>query len=616
MLYALNAIDNKQEAWLGWARLAERVGVAALVSSARRDLKRGFDSKLVSQSPLIEHIRKRVSFEYLFTLDGDVSLARADLGRIFNTLGRHPRPLIAQPTIRVQERFTEVNGSSYPWGSQFYKALNHDQCCAQDEAANTAAGIVPQHMSVSADDSAAGAAMAEATQAAVAAQAAARATMHAAAAAAAAADAEPQLARDSAYNTAAAIIARLTRESERASCKNPLHSECGKDHHMDDGHGHAHTLDDGHAHTLVAQPHASTTGTPSGRAAAAVDPDEISGQLADEAAVNQAAAAFADEAAAIEASNRAAEEAAIAASDAANAAVGSGVPPSGEQQQQEQKATADAIDEASAIEASNAAIEASNRAAEEAAIAANDAANAAVGSDVPRSQWQQQQGQQGQQGQGQQAQQQQQQEQQQQQQEQQQEQEEEEPLKCPKPDALDAPMVESQAAILSKEFLDWYHEDLKQMARVQHHYQCDWGHDEMWCSGAARLSGQLPSPRPACAIIRHSVDHHDTHSIAKSELGVGVSGNSIFADCQQLAEALSLDKETTAAAAQGGAAVDTGAVWSPFPLSAEAEAEAKEKKAAAAKAAAEGVGELTGLSAAMLADHTSVLCVNEWAGSI
>ena len=59
MLYALNAIDNKQEAWLGWARLAERKGVAALVSSARRDLKRGFDSKLVSQLPLLEHIRRR-----------------------------------------------------------------------------------------------------------------------------------------------------------------------------------------------------------------------------------------------------------------------------------------------------------------------------------------------------------------------------------------------------------------------------------------------------------------------------------------------------------------------------------------------------------------------------
>ena len=32
---------------------------------------------------------------------------------------------------RVQEKFTDVNGSAYPWGSQFYKALNHDQCCAQ-----------------------------------------------------------------------------------------------------------------------------------------------------------------------------------------------------------------------------------------------------------------------------------------------------------------------------------------------------------------------------------------------------------------------------------------------------------------------------------------------------
>ena len=97
-----------------------------------------------------------------------------------------------------------------------------------------------------------------------------------------------------------------------------------------------------------------------------------------------------------------------------------------------------------------------------------------------------------------------------------------------------------------------------------HHYQCDWGHDEMWCSGAARLSGLLSSPRPvrptpysslsltpkpkptlsltlnptqACAIIRHSVDHHDTRSIDKNALGVGVSGSSFYGDCQQLEEA-------------------------------------------------------------------------------
>ena len=82
----------------------------------------------------------------------------------------------------------------------------------------------------------------------------------------------------------------------------------------------------------------------------------------------------------------------------------------------------------------------------------------------------------------------------------------------------DSPLIESQAAILSRTFLDWYHEELEQVARVQHEYQCDWGHDEMWCSGAARLSEQLPSPRPACAIIRHSVDHHDTHSIDKVRL--------------------------------------------------------------------------------------------------
>ena len=137
VLYAINAIDNKREAWLGWSRLAERLGVPAMVRSSGRNLARGFDSKLVSQLPLIEHIRARVSFDYLFTLDGDISLGRADLGSLFHTLGRHPRPLIAQPTIRVRATFTDVNGSAYPWGSQFYKALNHDQCCAAEEAANT-----------------------------------------------------------------------------------------------------------------------------------------------------------------------------------------------------------------------------------------------------------------------------------------------------------------------------------------------------------------------------------------------------------------------------------------------------------------------------------------------
>ena len=81
----------------------------------------------------------------------------------------------------------------------------------------------------------------------------------------------------------------------------------------------------------------------------------------------------------------------------------------------------------------------------------------------------------------------------------------EQALKCGKVIEYDAPMVESQAAIISRTFLDWYHEDLVQVARVQHEYQCDWGHDEMWCSGALRLSEQLAKeeggdPPPACLV--------------------------------------------------------------------------------------------------------------------
>ena len=45
--------------------------------SSKRNLDRGFESKLVSQLPLIGHIKRRVAFDYLFTVDGDISFAKA-----------------------------------------------------------------------------------------------------------------------------------------------------------------------------------------------------------------------------------------------------------------------------------------------------------------------------------------------------------------------------------------------------------------------------------------------------------------------------------------------------------------------------------------------------------
>ena len=66
-----------------------------------------------------------------------------------------------------------------------------------------------------------------------------------------------------------------------------------------------------------------------------------------------------------------------------------------------------------------------------------------------------------------------------------------------------------------------------------------------------------------------------------------MSGSSFYEDCQQLEEAIGMDKAATAAAAAGEPPADSNeAVWSPFPLSAEAEAEAQAKKARAAEAAA------------------------------
>ena len=271
VLYAINAIDNKVADWhTGWTQKAERLGIANMVVSSKRNLDRGFESKLVSQLPLLNHIKQRVSYDYIFTIDGDISFAGADVHGLFRSI-RSARPLIAQPTIRVPASL--VGGNMFSWGSQWYKALNHDQA-----------------------------------------------------------------------------------------------STCG-----------------------------------------------------------------------------------------------------------------------SATE-------------------------------------------------------------------------------------YDSPMIESQAAILSKTFLDWYHDELEQVARVQHEYQCDWGHDEMWCSAAARLSEKLPHSPPACVIIRHSVDHHDTKSIQKYQMHT--NGGNFLSDCQTMEKAFQKDNI-------GGDGGDKGKV--------------------------------TRISIAALRDHTNLTCVNQWA---
>ena len=282
--YAINAIDNNVAGWTssGWTQMAERLGIAAMVVSAGRDKERGFESKLVSQLPLIGHIKRRVVFDYIFTIDGDISFAKADLNGLFSSV-LALKPLIAQPTIRTPP--SHVNGSMFKWGSQWYKNVNHEEA-----------------------------------------------------------------------------------------------------------------------------------------------------------------------------------------------------------------------------------------------------------------------------------------------------------LKCGKVIEYDAPMVESQAAIISTTFLDWYHEDLVQVARVQHEYQCDWGHDEMWCSGALRLSEQLGKEEggdapPACLIIRHSVDHHDSKAIEKFENNNKTGGNFI-SDCQKLEQAYQLDKENEA----------LGLI--------------KDKVVR---------GKVTDISMDALKDHLSATCINQWA---
>jgi hypothetical protein len=243
VLYAINAIDNKETPWHGWKQKTENLGIAAMVESSHRNLERGFTSKLISQLPLLDRISGSTSFHYVWTIDGDISLRNADLEGLFNSL-RSFRPLIAQPTILANA------APEFSWGSQFFKPLSDNYAL-----------------------------------------------------------------------------------------------EC---------------------------------------------PDQ-----------------------------------------------------------------------------SNAA------------------------------------------------------------------------------QAYDSPMIESQASILSKTFLDWYRDELEQVVRLQHDYQCDWGHAEMWCSGAARLSKELPDSRPACLRIGHSVDHMNSHGINKWK--PFSDGSNYYDQCKQLEDAVERDKKSHSA---------------------------------------------------------------------
>ena len=86
---------------------------------------------------------------------------------------------------------------------------------------------------------------------------------------------------------------------------------------------------------------------------------------------------------------------------------------------------------------------------------------------------------------------------------------------CPACTAVDAPFIECQAPMLSAEFLDFYSSSLKEIAKFQHRMQCGWGHDEMWCAAASRLSATLPHRPPACLVLKSSLVHWDTKAISK-----------------------------------------------------------------------------------------------------
>jgi len=95
---------------------------------------------------------------------------------------------------------------------------------------------------------------------------------------------------------------------------------------------------------------------------------------------------------------------------------------------------------------------------------------------------------------------------------------------------LPVPYIEHQAALLSVAFLRWYLPTLRAVAMQQLRHFSDWGHDAMWCTGAARFvalsrkqqTASTPARGPvasdACAVLTEvSLEHDNTHTINKSE---------------------------------------------------------------------------------------------------
>ena len=99
VIYAINAIDNKVAEWhTGWTQKAERLGIANMVVSSKRNLDRGFESKLVSQLPLLAQLLQFPSLEVVrlhldlvrltvLLLLGEASLDGAQVQQLLAELG-------------------------------------------------------------------------------------------------------------------------------------------------------------------------------------------------------------------------------------------------------------------------------------------------------------------------------------------------------------------------------------------------------------------------------------------------------------------------------------------------------------------------------------------------
>ena len=117
--YAVNAMDNDLGVWSRTAFTSKGIFLMAQASGRRNNT---FESRLISQLPLVDALLYSVATDYIWLVDGDISFKPTDIPGLEALLAAKgdDRVLAAQPAIdAAPDKFRTSSG-----GDQFFKPLN------------------------------------------------------------------------------------------------------------------------------------------------------------------------------------------------------------------------------------------------------------------------------------------------------------------------------------------------------------------------------------------------------------------------------------------------------------------------------------------------------------